>query len=34
MKMPPSFWIVDTDDLRAKIRWLLTGALPPPLPKP
>jgi len=34
MKMPLSFWIVDTDDLRAKIRWLLTGALPPPLPKP
>jgi len=34
MKMPLSFWIVDPDDLRAKVRWLLTGVLPPPLPKP
>ena len=34
MHMPLSFWVVDADDLRAKVRWLLTGVPPPPLPKP
>lgn len=32
MRMPLSFWIPDTDDLRAKVRWLLTGVLPAPKP--
>jgi LCP family protein required for cell wall assembly len=33
MGMQLSFWQPDMDDLRAKVRWLLTGELPPP-PKP
>lgn len=33
MRMPLSFWVPDPDDLRAKVRWLVTGMLPPP-PKP
>ena len=33
MRMKLSFWVADVDDLRAKVRWLITGALPPP-PKP
>lgn len=33
MRMQLSFWVPDPDDLRAKVRWLLTGELPPP-PKP
>jgi polyisoprenyl-teichoic acid--peptidoglycan teichoic acid transferase len=33
MRMPLSFWVPDTEDLHAKVRWLLTGTLPP-LPKP
>jgi LCP family protein required for cell wall assembly len=32
MRMPLSFWIPDTDDLHTKVRWLLTGVLPPPKP--
>jgi LCP family protein required for cell wall assembly len=27
-----SFWLPDNDDLRAKVRWLMTGLLPPPKP--
>ena len=27
-----SFWVPDNDDLRAKVRWLVTGVLPPPKP--
>jgi hypothetical protein len=26
------FWIPNQDDLRAKVRWLLTGVLPDPKP--
>jgi len=33
MRMNLSFWVPDMDDLRGKVRWLLTGTLPP-LPKP
>ena len=33
MRMPLSFWVPDITDLRVKVRWLLTGELPP-LPKP
>ncbi|HYM90220.1 MAG TPA: LCP family protein, partial [bacterium] len=33
MRMQLSFWIPDPDDLRAKVRWLITGEPPPP-PKP
>ncbi len=33
MRMKLSFWMADTEDLRAKVRWLISGALPPP-PKP
>lgn len=33
MRMKLSFWVADTDDLRVKVRWLISGALPP-LPKP
>ena len=33
MRVKLSFWMADTEDLRAKVRWLISGALPPP-PKP
>ncbi len=33
MRMKLDFWQPDPDDLRAKVRWLLTGA-PPPMTKP
>ena len=33
MRMKLSFWIADMDDLRAKVRWLISGVLPPS-PKP
>jgi polyisoprenyl-teichoic acid--peptidoglycan teichoic acid transferase len=33
MRMELSFWVPDPEDLRAKVRWLVTGAAPP-LPKP
>jgi len=26
------FWVPNQDDLRAKVRWLLTGVLPDPKP--
>jgi LCP family protein required for cell wall assembly len=29
-RMRLDFWLPDPDDLRAKVRWLLTGAVPPP----
>ncbi len=31
MRTKLSFWVADTEDLRAKVRWLISGALPPPL---
>jgi hypothetical protein len=33
MRMRLDFWVPDGEDLRAKVRWLLTGVLPP-APKP
>lgn len=33
MGMPLSFWVPEMDDLRAKVRWLISGTAPP-LPKP
>lgn len=33
MRMRLSFWVPDSDDLHAKVRWLVTG-MTPPLPKP
>jgi LCP family protein required for cell wall assembly len=33
MRMQLSFWVVDLEDLHAKVRWLIAGT-PPPLPKP
>jgi LCP family protein required for cell wall assembly len=33
MRMRLSFWVADPYDLRAKVRWLITGTIPPP-PKP
>jgi LCP family protein required for cell wall assembly len=32
MRMRLSFWMPEPDDLRAKVRWLVTGVLPPPKP--
>jgi polyisoprenyl-teichoic acid--peptidoglycan teichoic acid transferase len=29
MRMKLSFWVADTEDLRAKVRWLISGVLPP-----
>jgi polyisoprenyl-teichoic acid--peptidoglycan teichoic acid transferase len=28
-RMKLDFWLADTEDLRAKVRWLITGVLPP-----
>jgi LCP family protein required for cell wall assembly len=32
MRMRLDFWVPDTDDLHAKVRWLVTGVLPTPKP--